>query len=489
MTLDLQTDIKSLHLSKRATNALKKNGVMTAGELCTLSEEELMEMRGMGITCAEEIKTFLQRIGNEGTTSLPSYRLGEYWRSARRDDRSYQILVDYYNKSPDLTLQEIGDQYQVTRSRIQQLISKGTEHIHRAFLDGTIDRDIVSAVNAYADNRAEIHTINIQDNAFSSTGIAYLVAAFRSSIYKVYTSPFINGAWLIKSDDNVGRVLEILVEELKCRPEPLSIEEVKQLYSISEEMLMSIKGIIEKDGCVTHRNNRVASGTDRFQIITRYLEDVDRPASVTEITSQTTLGERQVRGALCNKSLYVNVGKSLYDLTDRTYSDASIEGLTLKRLTAENRALRTEAIIEYIQRYKDTNELNISYELLKSPKVYFHDGYVLIDGWSLDKIEKKTRTNFDIRLEDAVLEIINAADELFDYDKVYTALRQYGGAVSMNSNSIKTTLARLADKGSIARVGGQRTGCYMRKLTDERPDQVQNGLVQLDLDFYGEDLV
>lgn len=489
MTLDPQTEIKSLYLSKRTTNALIKNGVTTVEELCALSEEGLMAMRGMGVTCVEEIKTLLERALDGEAVSLPSYGLGEYWRSLRHNDRICRIVADYYNNSPNLTLQEMGDQYQITRSRVQQIIARWTKQMRKAFLDGTIDRSIVATIDAYADNRAEVHTINIKDDTFSGIGIAYLVAAFKPAIYKVYTSPFINGAWLIKSNDNVGKVLEILVEELKRRPEPLSIEEVKHLYSISEEMLMSIKGIIEKDGYVTHRRNRVASGTDRFQIITRYLERIDRPASATEIVNQTNLNERQVRGALCNKSLYVNVGKSLYDLADRTYDGASIESLAVRLLIAENRALKTEALVGYIRRYKDVNELNVSYELLKSSQIYAHNGYFLLGGWSPDKIEKKTRSSFDITLEDAVLEIINASDELFDYDKIYAALQNYNGAVSTNTNSIKTTLARLADKDLIARVGGKRTGCYMRKPAGECATQTQSDPIQLDLDFSDESLI
>lgn len=487
MALDPQTNIESLYLSKRTTNALLKNGVTTAGELAALSEEELMAMRGMGVTCVEEIKVLKQRAKDGNEVSTPTYGLGEYWSSLRRDGRSYSILADYYN-NPNLTLQEIGDQYQVSRSRIQQIIVAGTKKIQKAFLNGTISRDIIATIDTYADNRSEVHTLNLQDDVFSGVGIAYLVAAFRPSIYKVYTSRFINGYWFIKADDNIDKVLEILVEELKCRPEPLSITEVKQLYSVSEEMLMSIKGVIEKDGYVTHRTNRTASGTDRFQIITRYLESIDRPASVGEIVSQTSLGERQVRGALCNKNLYINVGKSLYDLADRTYDDALIEDLTVKLLMAEQRALKTEAIVEYVRRYKEVNDFNVSYELLRSSKIYSHDGYVLLDGWSLDKIERKVRSVFSINLEDAVLEIINASDELFDYDKIYAALEKYNGAVSTNSNSIKTTLVRLADKGLISRVGGRRTGCYMRKPADAN-NEPQDSPVQLDLDFSEDNLI
>ena len=227
---------------------------------------------------------------------------------------------------------------------------------------------------------------------------------------------------------------------------------------------MSIRDIIEKDGYVTRSTNRIAAGTDKYTILTRFLESINRPATINELIEQTQLSNGQVRGALLRKDLFVDIGRTVYDLAERQYEDATIVDLVVKILTAENHALKINVVIDYIMRYKIVDESAISSALLGASEIYFYDEFVLLAGWPLSKIQIRKRPTYEVKLDDAILGIINNSDEVFDYEKTSEALQQYGASVSHNPNSIKSVLSKLADRGLLTRVGGTRTGCYTRNI-------------------------
>lgn len=54
--------IEELELSVRAYNCLKRAGINTVGELCSMSDEELMKIRNLGKKCIEEIKQKLASV-------------------------------------------------------------------------------------------------------------------------------------------------------------------------------------------------------------------------------------------------------------------------------------------------------------------------------------------------------------------------------------------------------------------------------------------
>lgn len=60
---DASIDI--LELSVRAGNCLQRAGIMTIGQLCAMSEEELSRLRNMGKKTVVEIKEKLHKIGHE----------------------------------------------------------------------------------------------------------------------------------------------------------------------------------------------------------------------------------------------------------------------------------------------------------------------------------------------------------------------------------------------------------------------------------------
>lgn len=471
MSYDEQTSIKALGLSARATNALIRNRLTTVKDLMSVSESTLYSMRGIGVTVLNEIQSVRKALEEMDYSliikEIPKYSFGEYLKNSCRNERTFFMLVEYYNNYSRGAMKVFADKYAITRSRIQQIIAKCTDRLCEAYAEGAIKDDVVSRFDDYAVEKTEIHTIKSVDPYFSGFGLAHLVSNFKNSKYQVFRNNNLNGEWLVFSDDNIESTFESVLDDLKHRSEPLLISTVEQLYGINEKMLMSIKGIIEKQGYVTHENNKHSTGRDRNFIIRKYLENVDRPASIEEITNNTSLGFQQVRGAIGDKTRYINVGKSVYDLVDRKYEDKSIDELASMLLVAEDRALKIEYIASFIKKYREVADYSIAYTLLNSPIIKNIGDYYLLSDWSADKIEKRTLSNYSICLDDAILEIISSSDEIYDYEKVAECLEKYGDAVSHIPSSIKTTLARLADKKIIKRIGGVRTGCYMR-IGDEQ---------------------
>ena len=463
MDLDLQTSIELLGLSNRTTNALKRNNVLCLKDLVVLSNMDLLMMRGLGVNSVVEINEFLAEYGGVSEKKkCEQYSFGDYWRKAQSDDRNLEVLVSYYNGGNDITLQDVGEKYGVTRERIRQLIKKGTERIYKAYINGLIDKDIVDRIEEYANKRTEIHLVNTSDSYFSCVGISYLMTAIAPKKYKIYKSAKINGQWFVKNGDNVNSIINILYDELRYRPEPLAISDVEKIYSISEDMLLSIKDVIEKDGYVTLKSNKRAAGTDKNTIVEEFIESLNRPASVSEIAIGTGFSESQVRGVISKKNEFKNVGRSIYDLDYQRYDDATIDELVEKIMIAEDRALTIDNIYDSICNYRNISKEELAYELIESSRTYRSGDYYLLNGWDESKIETNVRNVYDLQLRDVVFEIINETDEVYDCDKVSERIKKYGDAVSQNTHSIKMTLATLARDGMIRRVGTKTSGCYVR---------------------------
>ena len=469
MALDPKTKILALNFSIRTSNALVKNGINTVEDLLVfLSFNDLTSLKGIGIKGANEISELLDNISDPAIDEsilddfVPVHTIGSSLRNIPHiTDRDCQILKDYYSEKKENT-QRLSEKFNISRARVHQIIVKKTNQLFKIFQSGMIDPEIIASLNDYAYKRSEIHTIEIRDPIFTGSGIAYLIASFKPSPYKIFTRNYLNGKWFLTADDHLEEILDSLYEKLRYDNEPLKIEDIKAYYSIDEDMLMSIKGIITKDGYITHEHNRQVTGSDRNYLITTFLEKINRPSTINEISQYTGLTDNQVRGALCNKNLYINVSRSTYDLIDRHYDELSIEKLISNFLTARNCALKINEILAYIRKYKSASDRDIYNCILNSKNFYRTNEFILLKEWDNSKIVKKEMPKYQTKLEDAVLEIINASDEIFNADKVLAKLKEYKSTVSTNPYSVKAALLSLADKHYINRVGKLGTGCYTR---------------------------
>ena len=475
--------ITSAGFSARTTNALINGGINSVGDLMRCSRNDLLEMRGLGTKCLKEIMSYLTKIENCESifsASEEQVSLGDFWAGLKQKDRNQQCLVEYYNGGYKVTYEVISQKYGVSRERIRQIIAKGLKKIRSAFERGAIKTDIIHIISEAADKRTEINTVDVSDGVFSNAGAVRLLAAVFPDEIKIIKHNSLNGEWLTRKNDNVDTALQKLIGDLNYRPNPISVNEVVSIYGINEDMLMSINSIIEKDGYVTSSKNKKATGTDRYTIISDYLRSINRPASIQEISDRTSLSLNQVRGAIDhNKSDFINVGQSIYDLIDADYSGKTIEMIAKKILVAEGKALKVDRVVSYVKRYLDESNERIIRTILCSTLLKHNDSYILLSEWGDDKIKHFKPKSYAISIWDAIQTIINNSNEIFDAEKMSEAIKaKFGDSVSDNTNSIRAALIKLADSGLI-RKAGANTGCYVR-LNDQ--GQAEGDVVTLDDD-------
>lgn len=470
--------IDSLGFSARTTNALLKGGVETLEQLIYTPRRELADFRGMGVACLSEIDSFLSKdhsglVKGEDVNRKPSVTLGEFVQAQKDKDRNKQFVIEYFNGGYQTTYEVVGNKYGVTRERVRQIIFKMTKKLKGAYLSGEIKEEIVQKVRQAMDNKAEINTVAISDEYFSNAGAARLLEATFPDEIKIVKHARLNGEWFTHKNENVNLAIGTLISNLQYQPNPISVVEAKEIYGINEDMLMSIKGILEKDGYVTMSSNKKATGTDKLSIVTDYLQSINRPASINEISANTGMSVNQTRGAIWHyRNNFVNVGQSIYELVDPEYgNDISINDLAEKILTAENRPLKIEEIAKYVKLHIQVSNDAVARDVLCSNKFKHRDKYILLFDWSYDKLDPKAQSVYTISLWGAVQSVINSSDEIFDAEKVLEAIQsKFGDNVSNNLNSVRATLIKLADTGLIRRAG-INVGCYMRlDGNDQAPD-------------------
>lgn len=453
--------IRSLGLSNRTENALINNGVYTLRQLRSISPREISRMRGVGRTSMDEINKLLKTCSGMFLDDSQKYTISEYLQKVEKSERNIKIVVDYYNSRPNLAYQAFAEKYNLTRERVRQLILRSAKKIGEAFDNGYIKDDISRAIEKAALERTEVHNLAVQDEKFTASGISFLVADFEPKRYEIYKGSIINGCWLVCVDDNIGKVIHDIYSELRYSIEPLRIADIREQYSLSDEIILSINGAVEAEGFITHEKNKKATGNDNCLTIERYLDSIDRPASIMEMSEKTGLTKEMIRSALNHTRIFRNVGKSVYDLVSRDYEELSIGELARKILIAEDRPLKVKVVTEYVKRYKGViSEEAIVGCLLNDIGLRYEKERLFLYEWPSEKLVKQSREKYFVRLEDAVLAIIEESEDLFDFEKTEEALKRFEGAVSMNPSSIKSTLSRLADKHLIVRVAN---GVYRRK--------------------------
>ena len=473
-------DIDMLGLSNRASNALRKNGINNLSELMEYSENELLSMPGVGRTCAEEIQKEVNKWSSFSAEELEiaekeyderkkcEYELEPFKLSfndyveCNLNEKTINILEAFFARTPRTTLDSIGKENGITRERVRQILISVIKKFRKAIQNDDIDCSDIEVVKKAAEEITEISFVNVHNDSFiGRTGLVRLIASIYDDEIKIISHKRLHGEWVAKKEYDIAKAIDNIVGMLGRRDSPMKIEDVLIIFPIPEEMLLSIENIIEKEGYITLSTNKIASGTSRDEILRNFLHRVGRPVSVDETVNATGLSESQVRSRFSNSDLFVNVGKSVYDLAYADYSDESVSILTRNILLAENRALKLDAVIKYVQKYREMDDWDVSRELLycPSPIVYRKNEYILLNEWGLDKIEIPVQKHYLIRLEDAIMDVVS---EIVTAGEIATKLRdKYGGAVSTNLNSVKQSLGVLAQQERIARVGNN-TGCYRR---------------------------
>lgn len=466
-------DIRCLGLSSRALNSLQRNDINTIGQLLECTKKQLLSFRGLGSTALDDINERLEiyvdsLLSKDGDSNGRSgLTIGEYWNSVPNDQRNNELLVKYYNGGRDKTLDSLGNEYGITRERVRQLIKKGEQKIRNAYLFGSINPKIKEAIEKASTEMTEINLVYVGDDIFTNAGAIHLLASAIPESVHIYKGPLINGEWLVRNEKETDNQITSLANLLLDRTEPMLLSDAITIFGVREDIIFSLKNIVEYNGYITLSTNRSAMGTDRISIVSNYLEALGRPASINEIAENTGLTFNQVRGAVSSPGYFVNVGKSIYDLANADYSDKNTGELIENILSAEDRALKISAVISYVRLYdKLIINSQINHVIDDNDSKFRRSGeYVLFKEWGDEKIITFAPSNYQIPLEDAILNIINDSEngEIFNTENMVDILAEkYGDTVSTNYNSVKQTLIKLRDEERIMRVGQNTSGYYCK---------------------------
>lgn len=494
--------INDLGLMPKTVAILQENGIATFDDLLLLDDASLNNMKGLSQHRAMKVRECIEKWRETHEETLPviaddmsidnlkeanertvvvdgtvielsqeksddGKTIRNFLNNQRNSDRNSEIFAKYFGRS-GATLEEVAIEYGLTRERVRQICNRYLEKIKRGFKTNKIDPEILATIDQAAEERTEISMVNVFDGLLGKEGVVRVVVSIYPERFDIIRHKRLNGEWLVKKNDNIKSMIDYLLKTLRERENPMRVEEVLALFPIKEDMLFSIEDVIEKDGYVTVSTNKRVMG--KVPIIKSFLANIARPASIQEISDKTGLTLNQVRGAVADKNLFENVGKSLYDSVDANYSDLTPSELARNILIAEDSAIPVKRVVDYILRYNYSglSERDVMIELFaKDGSGVFHaDGYVLLREWGLDKIEETAKRNYTVSLKEAIMNVASMLDTIFDAQQVSEKIKEvYNGDASDNIYSVKSYLNILAKDNKIIEVG-KNTGCY--RLPKER---------------------
>lgn len=456
--------VVALGLSVRTINTLHKNSIYKVSDILN-KLDNLSGLRGLGNTGIREIEKGIERLCDLDVSAIEgngrpaeSIKIYDALKSHQTNDRNLDILIKYFN-SRSSTFESVSSNYGISRERVRQLISKQCKKLKMMYDAGAIDcGDILGTIDRYH-LPVETSTIkDLSDGELNSRAICVILCKLIPDRYALFTDFRINGEWLCSDKKQLLETLDDICDLVKSERESIDISLITEKYSVSEDFIYSIKNIvITGEGINTRRNSKISRG----DVITGYFEKVKRPVSIGELVENTDLTPNQVRGALFNNDEFENVGKSVYALKYYDYTSVSSENLIKGLLLAENRALKYEYVLKYLNRYKNLEIFDVVRLVKNNPELFkIQRSKIGLVEWDDNKFAKSKIKNYEIKLGDVMLEALDSFDGPVNVDDVLGAvINRYGDRVSNSRISANSLLNKLAERELAIRVGN---GYYMR---------------------------
>lgn len=131
--------------SLRTKNSLRAYGYETLGDLKNLNENDLLKIPNLGKKCVQEINEFLKKkeltsaLENKKNTVLSKEKTNTEIDTLLNDINNLEQIINQKEfeiilariglNNPPLTLEEIGEQFNITRERVRQIEKKAKEKI------------------------------------------------------------------------------------------------------------------------------------------------------------------------------------------------------------------------------------------------------------------------------------------------------------------------------------------------------------------------
>jgi hypothetical protein len=119
--------LENLGLSTRASNALKRRGFKTVGDLIDSSENELMALPNFGRGCLQEVQELIRQYGGDGTYSVPPFApycaIADLGLSRRSTNALWNAGFRYYEEIRELAPHELGALWSMGSTSVDEIVT------------------------------------------------------------------------------------------------------------------------------------------------------------------------------------------------------------------------------------------------------------------------------------------------------------------------------------------------------------------------------
>ncbi len=465
----LDTEIKNIGYSARTTNALINNGITTIGDLYYTPQSEVRDLPGMGLVGFDELykngamDQLIERLNNTDR----SVKLTEFHEFCLRTlkERALLILDRYYGLSGAAgTLQQVGDEFQITRERARQIIKSSLKKIKAGVDTNVINPFVTKTLFEMAKTGTPIDAIPEISPVYAKRAIAAIYADVFPEKLKIYKSIALKSHWLVskaeKMDEDISRTLEIL----RLQSAPVRINELASHCNVDEALIYDLDKVTIGDDLIVLNTNRRALGNDRMYEIQELLDKTVRPMTVTEIMEILGLPERVVRSTMGRTPGIVNVGLSTYALEKYGYTKKTSD-IIYDFLSEEGEPVHVDRIIDYIKKYRTVSDGAIYGALSVDSDIFtrLEEGYVALTQWGFEPRELKSK-RLEIPALFATKEVLEANDTpLSQHDILKEIEARYGDKSTQSLVTVASVLKKLVQDNVVTRLGTQRSPYYLMK--------------------------
>lgn len=470
--LDARIDELTDNFSLRTINALMNNDITTVRELVVLRDEELKNLRGFGTRALDQVKGFEFDLSTGGV-ELPKPKVTEYklheWMVEKLKERQADALKRYYGLDREREKGiDIAKEYGVSRERVRQILLGATRKIAKAIDTGEIEPEMVEKIRVAAENGTCLNNLNDLSPVYNSASVAEMIAVAKGWGRRTRIDG-LKSDWLVsgsscesKIEDDVMKVLKWL----ECQPGLVPIEALAEQAEVSKELIFDLDSVRFEGEYVALINGYNKHGIDRSVRIRSYMVQKVKPVTVKEIKEEFELASEEVaRNILINIPGVVNVGKSVYGLTEYGYSNLDTRETIIDYLKQCGEPRHFSEIVRYVKHYRVVDDTSITAAIYAHPEDFtrFSDGYVALAEWGYSSDAEKRKV-FEVTAREAVLEVLKEATEAMSNKEITEAVRQkFGNRATDAQVTISMASKALEDDGVLERLGNGNTAYYKIK--------------------------
>ena len=338
----------------------------------------------------------------------------------------------YGNKK---TLEQIGQILSVTRERIRQIQNRGLQKLLYGYESGAIFDSGYRTIENYAVVGTLLKDIDFHEQPdYGRKWYVQLMVEIFSSKYKLLKYNGISEPILTTKENDLESRLKKAEEYLMATSKLEDLGNVSSMFNISKEVLRGFDDIFLMDGKIgLMENTKVFFGKGSTGQVERELLKAGHPLSVTEISERTNLSETQVRGAVDRIPTVVNIGLSIYALTNWGYMEGTTGDVINFYLNEAQKPMTYHKIEKLVlkQRVVKKSTVQMVLQTDKRFQQLATNEWVLTE-WGYENIKEcEMPTKYAIPARKALLDVLNSLKQPTSSHAIYRLIMQkYGNQTS-----------------------------------------------------------